>query len=358
MPEDYIDRIKELEEEIRRTQKNKATEHHLGLLKAKIAKLKKSVEKSGRTTKLGVKKEGDATVAMVGFPSVGKSTILNLLTGAKSKVAEYEFTTVDCIPGVMVYNDAKIQLLDLPGIIEGAHEGKGMGRAVLSYARMSDLILLVTDVERIALLDKVVRELHEANFRLNEDEPHIDIKVNSRGGINLSSGRYAIDELLAKDILREFGVHNCDVVFHEPFDADRLIDKLSRNRKYVKSIVVINKAEDVDKDEEKITLFGKEFLTIYISALKKKNIDLLKQRIWEYLDLIRVYTVKKNNEIDKPLIMRRGSTVKDLCMAIHKDLFARFRYAQVRGRSSKFERQKLGLQHVLEDGDIVTIFTR
>ena len=56
---------------------------------------------------------------------MGKSTILTVLTGTTSEVAAYEFTTLTCIPGIIHYNEAKIQLLDLPGIIEGAAEGKG-----------------------------------------------------------------------------------------------------------------------------------------------------------------------------------------------------------------------------------------
>lgn len=69
------------------------------------------------------RKAGDARVALIGFPSVGKSTLLNKITGTQSETGAYEFTTLTCIPGVIEYNGSRIQLLDLPGIIEGAAEG-------------------------------------------------------------------------------------------------------------------------------------------------------------------------------------------------------------------------------------------
>jgi uncharacterized protein len=77
-----------------------------------------------------VQRYGDGRVALIGFPSVGKSTLLSELTSTESEAAAYEFTTLTCIPGVIHYKGTKIQLLDLPGIIEGASQGKGRGRQV------------------------------------------------------------------------------------------------------------------------------------------------------------------------------------------------------------------------------------
>lgn len=81
-------------------------------------------------------KSGDARIALVGFPSVGKSTFLSKITKTKSEVAAYSFTTLTAIPGVLEYGGAEIQILDLPGIIEGAAEGKGRGRQVISAAKV------------------------------------------------------------------------------------------------------------------------------------------------------------------------------------------------------------------------------
>ena len=83
-----------------------------------------------------VSKNGDARIALVGFPSVGKSTFLSKITKTKSEVAAYSFTTLTAIPGVLEYGGAEIQVLDLPGIIEGASEGKGRGRQVISAAKV------------------------------------------------------------------------------------------------------------------------------------------------------------------------------------------------------------------------------
>ena len=133
--ETIVEQIADIQTEIDKTQKNKATEHHLGKLKAKIAKLKAEQEKrqahaksSGPAKGFEVKKSGDATVTLVGFPSVGKSTLIVQVTDAQSETGGYAFTTLPCIPGVMEHRGAKIQILDLPGLIKGAADGKGRGK--------------------------------------------------------------------------------------------------------------------------------------------------------------------------------------------------------------------------------------
>ena len=93
---------------------------------------------------------------MVGFPSVGKSTLLSSITDTESLSAAYEFTTLTCIPGVINYNDAKIQLLDLPGIIEGAKDGKGRGRQVIAVGRTCSLIVIVLDATRPMQHKKII----------------------------------------------------------------------------------------------------------------------------------------------------------------------------------------------------------
>ena len=127
------EKIKEIEAEYARTQKNKATEYHLGLLRAKLAKLRTmATEGSSKGGPKGegfdVQKHGSARIAMIGFPSVGKSSLLNEVTEQESEAAAYEFTTLTCIPGQLYINGCELQLLDLPGIIEGAADGKGRGR--------------------------------------------------------------------------------------------------------------------------------------------------------------------------------------------------------------------------------------
>ena len=175
-----LERIAEIENEMNKTQKNKATAKHIGLLKAQLAKLRRDlIEPKGggggaKCEGFEVAKTGDARVGFIGFPSVGKSTLLSNLAGVYSEVAAYEFTTLTTVPGVIRYKGAKIQLLDLPGIIEGAKDGKGRGKQVIAVARTCSLILIVLDVLRPLVHKKIIEnELEGFGIRLNKQPPNI-----------------------------------------------------------------------------------------------------------------------------------------------------------------------------------------
>src|SRR3990172_2371114 len=133
------DQIRDIEAELAKTLYNKATQHHIGRLKAKLARLKDEQETrrskgGGGGPRYAVKKSGNATVGLVGFPSVWKSTLLNAITDAVSAVAAYHFTTLEVIPGLLELEGAKIQVLDMPGLIRGASKGRGRGREGISLA--------------------------------------------------------------------------------------------------------------------------------------------------------------------------------------------------------------------------------
>ncbi len=358
-------KIRELEEELRRTPYNKATQHHIGLLKAKIAKLKEQLEK--REAKKGtsgkafaVKKHGDATVVMLGPPSVGKSTLLNALTNAESEVGEYAFTTLQVIPGMLEYKGARIQLVDIPGIIGGAHAGRGRGREVLSVARIADLLLLMGETPE--QIEEIEKELYNAGIRINTNPPDVVIKKKDRGGIDVvfAVKQSELDERLVKDMLREYGYHNAEILIREYISIDQLIDVLrSNSRRYIRAIRVITKSDKLNESDRK-RIREKMPDVIFISAEKGEGLEELKEKIYQELGLIRVYTKKVGEEpkYDEPLILKKGAKVMDACKKIHKDFVKNFQFARIWGKSVKFPGQRVGLEHELKDGDVLELHIR
>jgi ribosome-interacting GTPase 1 len=368
------EKIKEIQDQIHRTQINKATEFHIGLLKAKIARLKREMQENvhGKTMHSGgenigfdVRKAGDATVVLIGLPSVGKSTLLNSLTNAKSRVASYQFTTLTAVPGMLHYRGAKIQLLDLPGIIEGASGGKGFGKRVLSVARSADLILIVLDVFQPHHRGVLKKELAEGGIRLDEQPPNILIEKTSTGGISVNAQvPIKASERLIKEIMRLYGLHNGRLIIREPnLTDDQLIDVLNGNRIYIPSLIVLNKIDLVNASfvqEVKSKIVGNNNNNnnfIAVSADSGINIDVLKEAIYQRLGFIRVYMRPRGGETDfkEPLIIKNGATVQDVCNKIHRNMTKNFRYGLVWGKSAKFAGQKVGLDHKLADEDVLTI---
>ncbi len=144
------------------------------------------------------------------------------MTKAESAAAAYEFTTLTCVPGVIEHNGAKIQLLDLPGIIEGAAGGRGRGKQVLNVARTSDLVLFFMDASKgeaqRLLLEK---ELYSVGIRINCQPPNITFKQKKGGGLSFNSTvpLTNMDERLCRTICAEYKIHNADILFRDDCDT-------------------------------------------------------------------------------------------------------------------------------------------
>ncbi|KAJ8793698.1 hypothetical protein J1605_003509 [Eschrichtius robustus] len=388
-----------------------STEYHLGLLKAKLAKyraqlLEPSKSSSSKGEGFDVMKSGDARVALIGFPSVGKSTFLSLMTSTASEAASYEFTTLTCIPGVIEYKGANIQLLDLPGIIEGAAQGKGRGRQVIAVARTADVVIMMLDatkgeVQR-SLLEK---ELGSVGIRLNKHKPNIYFKPKKGGGISFNSTvtLTQCSEKLVQLILHEYSIlpggargpgyeaghvwkedetardgaswageasgrprgvalnpspseiFNAEVLFREDCSPDEFIDVIMGNRVYMPCLYVYNKIDQISMEE--VDRLARKPDSVVISCGMKLNLDYLLEMLWEYLALTCIYTKKRGQRPDftDAIILRKGASVEHVCHRIHRSLASQFKYALVWGTSTKYSPQRVGLTHTMEHEDVIQI---
>jgi uncharacterized protein len=291
---------------------------------------------------------------------VGKSTFLSKVTKTRSEVASYAFTTLTAIPGVLEYGGAEIQLLDLPGIIEGASEGKGRGRQVISAAKTSDLVLMVLDAtkkaEQRALLEA---ELEAVGIRLNREPPNIYLKPKKAGGmkINFAQPPKRLDEKMVYNILRDYKMLNCEVLIRDDeATVDDLIDVIMKDhRKYIKCLYVYNKIDSVSLDF--LDRLAREPHTVVMSCELDLGIQDVIDRCWKELQLVRIYTKRKGTDPDfsEALIVKKDATIEDVCDRIHRTLKDTYKYALVWGASARHIPQRVGLSHTVADEDVVYI---
>lgn len=365
------EQIKSLEEEISKTKYNKATQGHIGKLKAKIAALKHKKEKaqahsrsSGGAQGFEVKKSGDASVALVGFPSVGKSSLISQLTEVESNAGDFAFTTLTCIPGVMEHRGARIQILDLPGLIKGASEGKGRGREILNVIRGSDMVLYVIDPFQKSHFEILDKELWRAGMRLNQRPPQVFISRTRRGGIEVRSTleQTHLSEEEIRAIVRSFGIVSATVTLRTDVTDDHIVDTLAGNRIYSRAVIVVNKI-DLASEEDMVRAhrgLPEDWPILDVSAKTGEGITQMKDFIFDNLGFMSIFLKPQGQEADlvEPLIIKDTSTVRDVCAKLHRDFLRKFRYARVKGPSGKFDWQRVGLDHRLKDGDLLTVILR
>lgn len=361
-----LEKISEIEAEIARTQKNKATEYHLGLLKGKLARfraelLENQTKSSGAKGEgFDVMKSGDARIALIGFPSVGKSTLLSLITKTTSETGAYEFTTLTCIPGVIEYKGANIQLLDLPGIIEGASQGKGRGKQVIAVARTADCVAMQLEAHKAEYQRiNLTKELESVGIRLNQGPPDIYFKQKKGGGLAFNSTvkLTKCNQKLVQMVLADYKIFNAEVLFRGDYSIDQFIDIVVGNRIYMPCLYVFNKIDQISLEE--VDKIARTPNSVVISCKDKLNLDYLKDCMWDKLNMIRVFTKKPGQKPDlrdeEGIILRNGASVEHCCHAVHRSIKQQFKYAIVYGTSVRYSPQRVGLAHQLHHDDVIQI---
>ena len=136
-----------------------------------------------------------ADIGLIGLPNAGKSTLISTISEAKPKIADYPFTTLNPVLGIARYKTNELVIADIPGLIEGAHEGKGLGDRFLGHIERCNLLLHLIDVNDSDVIKswKTVRD--EISAYSDELDLKKEIIVLSKSD---SVDEKKIDELIVK----------------------------------------------------------------------------------------------------------------------------------------------------------------
>ena len=298
-----------LEELIRTIPTHKGTDRLRADYRRRLSKLKAGAQSNKGSSRhksvFKVEKEGCAQVAVIGTPNVGKSSLVAAFTNAAPQIGNYPFTTQVPLPGIMDFKKVHIQLIDTPPLSR-----QHIISEVFDLIRGADLILLLVD-----LLTDPLSQISET-----------------------------MELLIEKRIY--------------PPDYE-LSEEEEKRGKVKKILVVANKDDDLQADENLeifLELLEMDSEVIAISLLNRRNLDLLKDKIYNYLNIIRVYSkaTGKPASMDHPFVLKKGETVQDFCRQVHKDFAANLKVAKAWG-TGVFDGQKVHRDHVLHDGDIVEL---
>jgi ribosome-interacting GTPase 1 len=280
-------------------------------LKTKIADLSDEVEARASgpkksSTSYKIPRQGAGQYVLLGAPNAGKSRLLSKLTKANPEVAAYPFTTREPIPGMMDYEDVRLQLIDLPPVTADFFEP-----FIGDFTRIADAAMLVVDLA-------------------DDDCPFATEAVIER---MKTAKRLLVGELPE-------GEEDPTVWF-------------------VKTLMVCNKI-DADGATDRLAfiqeMFAAKFPILTISAERGDGLDELKKKLYDHLDIIRVYAKQPGKPADMtaPFTIPRGGTVLDFAEKVHTDFVDTLKSARVWG-SAEFDGQTVKRDHVLADRDLVEL---
>lgn len=365
------EKILALEELIACIPKHKGTEKLLKDLKVKLAKLRAELQRSKEATRskasslFSIAKKGDAQVVLLGTSYVGKTTLLNLLTGAAYPTGK---PTVYPQEGIFKWKGIEFQVVDTPPVLSADLDRTPNGRAIMGLVYNADVVALVLDVTQDLdwQLETLVNAMAEANIFIRP-RPPITLKRLPRGGITvigLDYSPFSLEEL--KEILKSYRIVNCILEFRAPVTEFDLYLAVNPRAVFKRSVVVLTKMDLIENPkriymnvQEKLGEINRQILSIPFAPQCQKCRENLGRSLFDILGLIRIWT-KKDGRVnwERALVLKRGATVRDACEKIHSGFLKKFRYAVVERQSEKIKRKIVGLNYVLDDGDILTIYLR
>ncbi|RLG59277.1 GTP-binding protein [Candidatus Geothermarchaeota archaeon] len=361
------EKIKVLEELISAIPEHKGTENIRRQLRRRLAQLRRELEERRRkrvkasSGKFAIKKDGAGQVVILGDINSGKSSFLASLTNAKPLISDSPCTTKVPVPGMMVYEDVQVQLVEAPAIFPGSP----WISQVMSLARNADALVLLIDLTRnpISQLKFIAETLREARISLKRPKVRIEVERRAIGGIQVFCMGELVDCTVdeVKALLRDYGYVNALVKIWGNASIRDIEEFLGQNVVYKPSIIVANKldSEIARMNYGKLVKALQGLVKIIpYSCINKLNVEEVKREIFNLLGVIRVYTKEVGGEVaSKPLVVPAGTRVIDVAKMIHSRLYREFKYARVWGSSVKFSGQRVGGDHVLADGDVVEIRT-
>jgi len=308
---DPAEKIELLEEMMAKIPKHKGTDHLRADLRRKLSKLKVAggAKKGGtrQSSAYNIGKEGAGQIVIVGAPNAGKSSLVATQTNADPEVSPAPFSTWGPTPGMMAIDNIQVQLIDTPPLNTDHIEPD-----MFNLVRKCDLVMVMVDLQA-----DPVQQL----------ENSMEILTQQRIAPEHFAERFANDE-------RRYFLKPC--------------------------LVLANKCDD-ESDDEVYEIF-RELLegdcpTMPVSVQTGRNLDKMKQAIFEKLEIMRVYSQAPGEQakLHLPFVLPIGSTVEEFAGKVHQDFAKNLKSARVWGKSAAFEGQTVSREHVLQDGDIVEL---
>jgi len=353
--------------------KHKGTENLRAWVRRKISELKEEIEekklrRSGSGISFFIEKEGAAQVVMLGMTQVGKSSLLRVLTNAKPEVSDVPYTTKKPVPGMMRYEDIYFQVVEAPALIEGSANGAiWWGTRVLGLARNADVLMLIIDLtnEPLKQVGVLVRELEAAGIYLKKPRGKVLVKRSKAiHGIKVVlCGKLlncTVDDV--RKLLEANRMYGIEVKIYGEVALEDVEKAIYETVTYKPCLVVLNKADLVSsKYAKEIASYIRNLLPdaeiTITSARLGMGVSSIPSKIFKLADVIRVYTKEPNSPkpSPEPLILKRGSTIEDAVKRVREEFVKYFKYARVWGPSAKYPGERVGLNHMLEDGDVIEI---